>query len=78
MKKLIGFRPIGEEFKLDEVTLKVVQSALFSCSGCFFEDKETHGCLGLNEHRTGNCFWIFREDKKSVIFKNVTTNGHND
>lgn len=78
MKKKIKFRPIGEEFKVDEVTLKVVQSSPISCSGCFFEPVEGYECLCLDRYEAGACFMFFRKDKKSVIFKNVTTNGHND
>lgn len=78
MKRKFKFRPIGEEFKVDEVTLKVVQSRPYDCTGCFFEDVEEPGCLCSNKHGTGDCGMYLREDKKSVIFKNVTTNGHND
>ena len=78
MKEKIEFRPIGEEFKVDEVTLKVVQSTLFSCSGCFFEPVEGYQCLCLDRHGAGACSAFLRKDKKSVIFKKVTTNGHND
>ena len=78
MKEKIKFRPIGEEFQLDEVTLKVVEATDGSCSGCFFVTIDGLGCLGSIGDVTGNCSRRYRKDKKSVIFKNVTTNGHND
>lgn len=78
MKKTNKFRPIGEEFQLDEVTLKVVESSLIDCTDCFFETSDWSGCLCLDEYGTGACSQYYRKDKKSVIFKNVTTNEPNN
>lgn len=75
MKKRIEFRPIGEEFQLFEVKLKVVNSVKGSCLGCFFYAHDRLGCHRLGKYNTGACSTLYRKDGKSIVFKNVTNDG---
>ena len=65
-------RKIGEVFTHDGKTLTVVGvGELDSCNGCYFDDDE-FGCT--HDYFVDNiqtCYYEDREDKTSVIFKEV-------
>lgn len=63
-------RKIGERFDFEEVTLEVVEN--WSCQGCIF-DNIIVGCY-MDHHirdKFGPCGPHLRDDKKSVIFKEI-------
>lgn len=78
MKKKIFYRPIGETFQVNEVTLMVVVNLCGNCSGCFFCAAGGCACLRYRSPDAGACSSGARGDRTSIIFKKVTTNGHND
>lgn len=59
-------RPIGEIYEYNNVTLQVVERR--GCEGCYFY----HFANCMNKRRiTGHCGHLLREDRKSVIFKQI-------
>lgn len=59
-------RKIGEIFG-ENPKLEVVKTEKLTCIGCFYT---IYNCSELFEH-TGDCSYMTRTDKKSVIFKEV-------
>ena len=69
-------RPIGDVFKHNDVTLKVVKT-LGGCKDCFFKNNPSipYRCCGdRNSTITGNCARIYREDKNNVSFIKIEEN----
>lgn len=62
---------IGERKVFTGVTLEVMVSPDWSCTGCWFKDKPTV-CSSRQRHNImGNCTWLSRYDGMDVIFKAV-------
>ena len=65
-------RPIGDVFKHNDATLKVVKTR-GGCVDCFFGNKP--GCCGDRDRDiTGNCSKAYREDKNNVSFIKIEEN----
>lgn len=60
-------RPIGEIFEFSGEKLQVVENE--PCNGCFFRGQRN--CIFF-QNDTGYCGKYIREDKKDVIFKQIT------
>ena len=69
--KTIKERPIGEVFDYAGFNLEVVENKDDNCEGCFFQNMEWCRFEGFREV-TGLCSATWRDDKKGVIFKDVT------
>lgn len=68
-KSGIEYRPIGDEFKLGGVTLKVEEcvSVEVPCTGCFFGKLDI--CFRpTTKGKTGTCVKETRPDRKDIIF----------
>ena len=62
-------RKIGEQFYYEGVTLEVVESSnSIICGDCYFLHNEK--CFKVMDI-TGKCYKKFREDNRSVYFKEV-------
>ena len=62
---------IGERKVFTDVTLEVVSSLDYGCTGCWFYSQATT-CFNHPRHNImGNCTWLSRADGKDVIFKEV-------
>lgn len=59
-------RPIGEIFKYYNKKLQVVENE--TCRGCYFYG--LHICTNISK-KTGYCGDSIRDDRKSVIFKQI-------
>ena len=62
-------RPIGREFMVGDVKLRVEKS--FCCNECYSSHT---GCISLGKTIGGLCGAHSRSDHKSVIFKKVEAN----
>lgn len=78
MAKKTKSRPIGEVFQLNGMILEVEISPMCLCTGCIFDIPRFPICQCLDRDSVGECAFERREDRKAVIFKKVTTDGHND
>jgi hypothetical protein len=67
-------RKIGEKFKYEDKTLKIIKTPHFDCSGCYFRNM-LFNCRGI----VGECFRIARKDKNDIIaieiINNIDLNG---
>ena len=67
-------RKIGKTFNYQGKTLEVVEQsnkdAENACDGCYFKSNFMVLCYKNNEI-TGECSCIRRNDKKSIIFKDI-------
>lgn len=64
-------RPVGDVFKHNDATLKVVKTC-GGCVDCFFDNKP--GCGDRIRDITGNCSKMYREDKNCVSFIKIEEN----
>lgn len=60
-------RKIGEEFDYNGQKLKVVETIMGTCAGCFFKGDCNHYVKAV----VGNCYANVRADKRQVVFVKV-------
>ena len=60
-------RKIGEEFDYNGQKLKVVETIMGTCAGCFFKDDCNHYVKAV----AGDCYTNVRADKRQVVFVEV-------
>lgn len=62
-------RKVGEIFRYDDGTLKVIESGP-GCENCYFKQRLCANSIEI----TGTCSGYYRKDKTSVIFKEIEDN----
>lgn len=60
------YRKVGERFECKGKTLIVVENTHGTCDGCYFDEDDVD-CY----NESGACAKHFREDQKSIIFRQL-------
>lgn len=61
---------VGKTFKMGNKTLKVKESDINECSGCFFYENRLD-CEDVLKNKAPACASWARKDKKSIVFVEV-------